>query len=200
MTDLRKAAEMALEALEWHEEQLRQDNRQTRKAIEALRQALAQPEQAEIKQGWDVDTLLDKQEPVAWVEVHDTVNGAYEFHGMNLLPKGRHHLFTAPPSKPINFLVNGTRYKIRHQGYYGCSIVGLPEDLNGQWVALVDATDDKHLQCTAPPSKPWVSLSDERIAEIVREAAKGSAINRDGSTSHRVARAIEAASKELNHG
>ena len=107
--------------------------------------------------GWDAalePAPPSKQEPVAWVEVHDTVNGPYEFHGMNLLPKGRHHLFTAPPSKPINFLVNGTRYKIRHQGYYGCSIVGLSEDLNGQWVALVDATDDKHLQCTAPPSKP----------------------------------------------
>ena len=49
------------------------------------------------------------------------------------------------------------------------------------------------------PKPVWVSLTDERIAEIVREAAKGSPINRDGSTSHRVARAIEAASKELNH-
>ena len=36
-------------------------------------------------------------------------------------------------------------------------------------------------------------LTDEKIAEIVREAAKNSAIRRDGTTSHRIARAIEAA-------
>ena len=36
-------------------------------------------------------------------------------------------------------------------------------------------------------------LSDDEITLIVRECAKGSAINRDGSTSHRIARAIEAA-------
>jgi hypothetical protein len=36
-------------------------------------------------------------------------------------------------------------------------------------------------------------LSDEEITLIVRECAKGSAINRDGSTSHRIARAVIAA-------
>jgi hypothetical protein len=35
-------------------------------------------------------------------------------------------------------------------------------------------------------------LTGEEIAAIVREAAKGSAIKRDGSTSERIARAIEA--------
>lgn len=36
-------------------------------------------------------------------------------------------------------------------------------------------------------------LTDEEITLIVRECARGSSINRDGSTSHRIARAIEAA-------
>lgn len=36
-------------------------------------------------------------------------------------------------------------------------------------------------------------LTDEEITLIVRECARGSAINRDGSTSHRIARAIESA-------
>jgi len=40
-----------------------------------------------------------------------------------------------------------------------------------------------------PQRKP---LTGEEIAAIVREAAKGSAIKRDGSTSERIARAIEA--------
>ena len=47
---------------------------------------------------------------------------------------------------------------------------------------------------TAPPaaavSEP---LTDEQITAIVREASKGSATRRDGSTSMRIARAIEAA-------
>lgn len=36
-------------------------------------------------------------------------------------------------------------------------------------------------------------LTDEQIAEIVRDAAKGAATRRDGTTSTRIARAIEAA-------
>ena len=36
-------------------------------------------------------------------------------------------------------------------------------------------------------------LTEQEITEIVREAAKGSAIRREGSTSFRIARAIEAA-------
>lgn len=43
MDDLRKAAKMALEALEYHQEQTRQIQKTT-EAIEALRQALAQLE------------------------------------------------------------------------------------------------------------------------------------------------------------
>ena len=43
---------------------------------------------------------------------------------------------------------------------------------------------------THPPKRE--PLTDEQISAIVREAAKGSAIRRDGSTSHRIARAIEA--------
>ena len=46
------------------------------------------------------------------------------------------------------------------------------------------------LYTTPPQRKP---LTDEQIAAIVRVAAKNSAIKRDGSTSQRIARAIEAA-------
>lgn len=42
------------------------------------------------------------------------------------------------------------------------------------------------------------NLTDDEIAEIVREVARGSAINRDGSTSHRIARAVIAADREKN--
>jgi len=66
-----------------------------------------------------------------------------------------------PEQEPIQLLAKGARYKITQLQLIGCVIAGLPEKLNGQWVALVDATDGKHLSYTAPPRKPWVSLSDE---------------------------------------
>ena len=40
-------------------------------------------------------------------------------------------------------------------------------------------------------------LTDEEITLIIRECARGSAINRDGSTSHRIARAIEQAIRNM---
>jgi len=46
------------------------------------------------------------------------------------------------------------------------------------------------LYTTPPQRKP---LTDEEIVAIVREESRGSAISRDGSTSLRIARAIEAA-------
>jgi hypothetical protein len=39
-----------------------------------------------------------EQEPVAWVEVKDTNYGPYEFHGKELLPVGKHDLYTTPPA------------------------------------------------------------------------------------------------------
>jgi len=66
---------------------------------------------------------------------------------------------------------------------------------SGAWVPLVTAT--------TPPAQEFVCstglchyrkpLTDDEIAAIVRKAARGAAIRRDGSTSERIARAIEAA-------
>lgn len=44
-----------------------------------------------------------------------------------------------------------------------------------------------------PVQEPVPLLSDEEIGALVREASKGGVLNRDGSTSHRIARAIEQA-------
>jgi hypothetical protein len=41
-----------------------------------------------------------EQEPVAWVNVIDSDNGPYDFHGLEKLPKGKHHLYTTPPVVP----------------------------------------------------------------------------------------------------
>jgi hypothetical protein len=39
-------------------------------------------------------------EAVAWVEVKDTHEGPYDFHGMKLLPPGKHHLYATPQRAP----------------------------------------------------------------------------------------------------
>ena len=80
MNDLRTAAQMALEALDWRFSNVPE-------AIEALRQALAQPE----------------QEPVAWL-VRDSIDGSWypcAFENPAGAIKGESKpLYTAPPSKP----------------------------------------------------------------------------------------------------
>jgi hypothetical protein len=48
-------------------------------------------------------------EPVAWVEVKDSYEGPYEFHGIKLLGVGKHNLFAAPQpqlnnGEPIGWL------------------------------------------------------------------------------------------------
>ena len=60
-------------------------------------------------------------------------------------------------------------------------------------VAHLNAASD-----AAPPRREWVGLTDEEIASIVKECAQGAAIRRDGTTSQRIARAIEAKLKDKN--
>lgn len=38
----------------------------------------------------------ESDEPVAWVDVKETDQGPYEFHGIKLLPVGKHNLYTRP--------------------------------------------------------------------------------------------------------
>ncbi len=57
-------------------------------------------------------------------------------------------------------------------------------------LGFVDASPQA--QQPAPPADVPL-LSDEEIGALVREASKGGALNRDGSTSQRIARAIEQA-------
>jgi hypothetical protein len=65
---------------------------------------------AECPSGW-VGSAIDvyttppaaaqpEQKSVAWVDVKDTHHGPYEFHGKELLPVGKHDLYTTPPVQP----------------------------------------------------------------------------------------------------
>jgi hypothetical protein len=78
MTDLRKAAEMALEALHNIDQSNNDD------AIEALRQALAQPE----------------QEPVAWADkMGAVIPHSHKLFQPDLLKDYTRPLYTAPPKR-----------------------------------------------------------------------------------------------------
>ena len=141
MTDqLRKAAEMALGALEAHADfGIKAD-----KAIEALRQALAQPE----------------QEPVAYLDAVDNKT-----------------VYVAPVRK---------RWLDPHQ--------------DKEWKQFhCDHQYDTPLH-TAPPSKPWVSLTDGEIQDFGYEAEKFDKSNSEWFDRFGFARAIEAALKDKNNG
>jgi hypothetical protein len=77
------AMDLALEALDIVKIHFTQ-NRHVNDAITAIKQARSAP----------------VPEPVAWVDVKDTNHGPYAFHGKELLPVGKHDLYTTPPAQP----------------------------------------------------------------------------------------------------
>ena len=86
MTTKDEALKMALDALETVENS--DDGNlflsTVRSAADACREALAHK---------------DEQEPVAWVDVKDTHQGPYDFHGIDYMSEGKHLLYTTPPKR-----------------------------------------------------------------------------------------------------
>ena len=102
MSDLRKAAEMALEALERCEYGVISNGR-LKNSIEALRQALAQPEQVLTAR---VVVTGEKQKPVAWItgggqgELWWYQSSKYDEEGNLIGPNPDDvPLYTAPPKR-----------------------------------------------------------------------------------------------------
>jgi hypothetical protein len=58
-----------------------------------------------------------------------------------------------PIESAPKYLKNGMRFKISGSDSFGGELLGLPQDLIGQWVAFVDATDNTHLPA-APTGEP----------------------------------------------
>lgn len=105
MTDLRKAAEMALEALEWHVSRTRPIEKTT-EAIEALRQALAQPEQEPV--AWQV---MVENEPMKEFSIKEM---AHDWAVTEKLRGSQYSywirpLYTAPPKRKWVGLTNEER-------------------------------------------------------------------------------------------
>lgn len=95
---------------------------------------------------------------------------------------GRNEKYVVPVQEPVAW-----RFKVK---------VWIGGDIfETQWRATTHNDGRAGLEplYTTPPAPKRQPLTDEQITAIVREAAKGSAVRRDGSTSHRIARAIERA-------
>ena len=67
------------------------------------------------------------------------------------------------------YLAGGARYKVTHLAFAGYCIHGLPREMLGQWVAFVDATDNKHMDSRQPPRQP---LTDKQIDAIMMPLTK----------------------------
>ena len=141
MTDLRKAAEMALDALENHTAIKHPQQRQYRDdAIEALRQALAQPE----------------QEPVAYVTIEPAIDGDWRkcpsIKWFNKPTDGP--LYTAPPAlaqpeqEPVAWVYNGILHEFDPSEF---------------------ATSEVTPLYIAPPKREWVGLTDDELKSLCDE-------------------------------
>lgn len=89
MTDLRKAAEMALEALNIQTPLDKREFELRNSAIEALRQALAQPEQ---------EPMLAGSLSVRYFRGDKAMTNTY-FEYLGVLSEGDYTLYTAPPKR-----------------------------------------------------------------------------------------------------
>ena len=63
------------------------------------------------------------------------------------------------------YLDGGSRYKITHLKTSGYCVIGLPKELLGQWVALVDATNNKHMSGQQPKREPLTKGQIDRIVD-----------------------------------
>jgi hypothetical protein len=83
----------------------------------------------------------------------------------------------------VEFLLDGARFKLSfHQDecphcgemlddYIVRPLEQYREELNGQWVALVPAENDRHLKFTAKPPQPPAEAGEGAVAKIIRNAS-----------------------------
>lgn len=80
---------------------------------------------------------LEKQEPVAWVEVIDRDYGPYNFHGKRLLPKGKHQLYAAPVAQAQHSVPAYVSYTTRPaESLAGIALRQLKDE--SRWVEIRD--------------------------------------------------------------
>jgi len=187
MTDLRQAAQQALEALEgwdnygawvWPESALEQSKQNTTDSIAALREALAQPE----------------QKPVAWGvfegNLHDMFFTQEEAQEMAQL-KGTHAevrpLYTTPPAAPVQephkglseHMAQATNGRVRIDPVTGDVGIGTPAaQPPAEWEWINNILHEYGLQAIdfvadwKAAQRPWQGLTDEEVQFYIKKHSK----------------------------
>jgi len=138
-----------------------------------------------------------EQEPVAWVDVKDTHQGPYEFHGKELLPVGRHDLYTTPPAAQPAPVQEPVAYKPPakwtdaeiEDGYRGIRWV----TADGVYGRPSEEDVARYLGYTTPPApqRTWVGLNEKELNDITCGMVKSWVMEQ-------LARDIEAKLKQKN--
>jgi len=156
----------ALEALDDNQHLIAEHERHVyvmhyNRICEALRKAIEQAEQTghrdfRVPDGWKAERIDEYEirvvsaEGEAWrlrsADKNDMFNN-FIFRWAEAM------LSAAPAQQSVKFLADSTRFKITLT-HHVCKITGLPRELGGKWVALVDADNDSHLMLTTPPTAP----------------------------------------------
>jgi hypothetical protein len=178
MTDLRKAAEMALESLE----DFGSDSIALKlKARMALRQALAQPVDAVNISQERVDET-EKREHETWPSVQCVCGGTIYFK------------YTPPISDYHEGWEEG--FKAATREHEPVAFVTIEAALDGDWrkcpsIKWVDKPIAGSLY-TAPPKREWVGLTDEDIIDLWKTEYF--------NVHYQLPKAVEARLKEKNNG
>lgn len=108
---------------------------------------------------------LSKQEPVAWVEVEHTYEGAY--NGKEFLPKGKHDLYTrpAPAQQPRQFAYQPS-FLCDHGLDKHCSNCYQAPAQQREWAGLTD--DEIRPMC----GQAWLFDTIKQWAEIISAKLK----------------------------
>ena len=178
MTDkLRAAAEMALEALEDAQEAYGNTSEWFRDRVEALRQALAEPDTGTDRGAW-----ADVPDATKWVDQlrGDDEEPAFTDQGVKFTcgdcPQGGCCEVVEPP-KPIGEIVEA-------HGLHGLICVSIPE--------MPPVGTKLYAE---PPKREWAGLTNEEIADVMQGSVEGS-----NMLPYQFARVIEAKLKEKNNG
>ncbi len=172
---MRQALELALEALEVATTPLAKDRQEVLRAITAIKEALAQPEQEPLEywnavEGWvKIDEVREHFDSVGCATIYKTA-------GEGRVPLS---LALAQPEQEPVAVVDV------HEFYDNCANFSLLQKL----------PKGKHTLYTAPPQRTWVGLTDEEIADC---AEKMEASDPTDSFWREFFRGIEAKLKEKN--
>ena len=187
MTDIRQAAEMALDALELECTDINGNKVDlVNPAIEALRQALAEPEQEPEKEKEPAATSIhypDCWDTACYPTLRDAIKEIESFKCTN-------DDCSQPEQEPVAWMYDFLNSDNR-------------DEVIRNWVTqdIADVERGKGFNVrplyAAPVSKPWVSLTDEEVKQVYQTTIEHVTVS-ESVMFRALAKAIEAKLKEKN--